>query len=108
MPLKRSERPRTRLTSRTMPACCSSPASPCRSDSRRLHLLPGMVAGSYERSGLDVTESHSHADLVKLPEFRGRVVAVERDVIVGWTQVLTEREDIHVNVTEVAHHSDDF
>ena len=68
-----------------------------------LDLLPGVVTRPNEGSGLDVPESHRQSFLPQRGEFVGRVLTVHREVIVGRTQVLAEREDVDVHLSEVPH-----
>src|SRR6185437_72680 len=87
-----------------------SPLSALRSvsHSRRLHLLPGVVARADEGAGFDVTESHPHADLAELAKFLRRHVPVDRNVTVGRPQILAERQNVDVDVSKIAHHELDF
>src|SRR6478672_7268890 len=74
----------------------------------RLNLLPRVIAGSHKRTGFNVTESHFHSNLVKLAELRGRVIAIEGDVLVRRSQVLSERQNVDIYFAKVAHYCDYF
>jgi hypothetical protein len=77
-------------------------------DASRLDLLPSVIARPHERAALHVTEPELHADLVEAAELVGRDVAIERDVAVRGTEVLTEREDVDVDRSEILHDGGDL
>src|SRR6185312_8926016 len=70
---------------------------------RGLHLLPRVIARPDERAGLDVLESHGHADVLQPAELFRRDVAIELDVRVRRPEVLAERENVDVDRAQIAH-----
>src|SRR5262245_24778691 len=63
-----------------------------------------MIARANEWSGFDVLEPHRHTDLTHPTELVRRDVTIDRDVRVGRTEVLAQRENVDVDGAKIAHH----
>src|SRR5207248_2905584 len=55
------------------------------------------------RSGLDVRESERAAHHRELGEFIGVVELLHRQMRGGWSQILPERQDLHVDISQISH-----
>src|SRR5690242_7410739 len=73
------------------------------SDACRLDLLPRVIAGADERARFDVPVAHLAAGLARLRELTRRVVPVQRMVLRRWAEILAERQDVDVDLAELAH-----
>src|SRR5215510_9158050 len=70
--------------------------------SRRCGLLMRMVAGTHERSRFYVAETELQGFVFHELEFRRRVEARDRQVILGRTKILPHCENIHAAIAQIA------
>src|SRR5919109_4122669 len=73
-----------------------------------LHLLPGVIARTNQRSRLDMLEAHGEALAPKERELLGGDVSVDRNVLGRRAEILTKRENVDVHVAELAHRRQHF
>src|SRR5438874_5540559 len=73
-----------------------------------LDLLPRVVARAHERPRLHVAVAHREADPFELGELGGRVVARDREVPRGGTQILAEGEDVDPLGAEVLYRAEEL
>src|SRR4029079_5103525 len=64
------------------------------------HLVAGVIAGAYERPRLNVLEAERERRRLHLRELVGVVVALDGQVLEGRPQVLADREDVGVDLSE--------
>src|SRR5437667_7117688 len=66
------------------------------------------IGGTHERAGEDVSKAHRLARLAVALEDGRRHVLLDRQVLPGRAQVLTDREDVHVRGADPREEVEDF
>src|SRR5207249_3976288 len=67
-----------------------------------------MIRASDQRPGLDVPETHSQADRFQPRKLIRMYEPIDGQMLFRRLKVLTEREDVAMNCTEVLHHANYF
>src|SRR5690606_28818743 len=75
---------------------------------QRPHLLCGVVGRAHQRPALHPLEAELHTEFLQLCELFQSVVAVHRQVLLAWLEILADGEDVHAPTALVAHHGLDF
>src|ERR1700730_14904933 len=76
-------------------------ASPRRCRLKRVGGLVGVVGAADERSRFDVDESEIERDRFQVAELVGMVVAEHRSVILGWSEVLADGQNLTSDAPQV-------
>src|SRR6266478_4994120 len=75
---------------------------------KRVGGLVGVVGAADERSRFDVGESEIERDGFQVAELVGMVVAEHRSVILGWSEVLTDGQNLASDAPQVPERGDEL
>src|SRR5713101_6902370 len=82
--------------------------SPCHGRLKRVGGLVGVVGAADERSRFDVDESEIERDGFQVAELVGMVVAEHRSVILRWSEVLTDGQNLTSDAPQVPERRDEL